>query len=136
MYLLTAIGLERRKAIVDPLSVLDTRPKWQIALILICCFSVAGLVQLPTIIGAKCTIVSQASVGNYCGYNYTYLQSTIIYFVVLAIKTVIPMVVILVCFRHIWVKLKRSDDIIKSAVAAYQNDSNFEQKKKKHYSRT
>ena len=134
MYLLTAIGLERRKAIVDPLSVLDTRPKWQIALILICCFSVAGLVQLPTIIGAKYTIVSQASVGNYCGYNYTYLQSTIIYFVVLAIKTVIPMVVILVCFRHIWVKLKRSDDIIKSAVAAYQNDSNFEQKKKTLFS--
>ena len=129
MYLLTAIGLERRKAIVDTLSVLDTRPKWQIALILISCFSVAGLVQLPTIIGAKYTIVSQASVGNYCGFNYTYLQSTIIYFVVLAIETVIPMVVILVCFRHIWVKLKRSDDIIKSAVAAYQNDSKFEQKK-------
>ena len=129
IYLLTVISLERRKAIVDPLSVLDTRSKWHIALILICCFSVSGLVQTPTIIGVKYTIVSQASVGNYCGYSYTYLQSTIIYFVVLALETVIPMVVILACFRHIWVKLKRSDDIIKSAVAAYQNDSNFEQKK-------
>ena len=129
IYLLTAISLERRKAIVDPLSVLDTRPKWQIAVTLTCCFSVAALAQAPTIIGAKFTIVSQASVGNYCRYSYTYLQSTIIYFVVLAVETVLPLVVILVCFRHIWVKLKESDGIIKNAMAAYENDSNFEQKK-------
>ena len=129
IYLLTAISLERRKAIVDPLSVLDTRPKWQIALILICCFSIAALAQTPTIIGVKYTIVSQASVGNYCRYSYTYIQSTIIYFVVLALETVIPMVVILVCFRHIWVKLKESDDIIKNAMAAYENDRDFKQKK-------
>ena len=129
IYLLTAISLERRKAIVNPLSVLDTRPKRQIALILICCFSVAALAQTPTIVGVKYTIVSQASLGNYCGFSYTYIQSTIIYFVVLALETVIPMVVILVCFRHIWVKLKESDDIIKNAMAAYENDKNFEQKK-------
>ena len=128
IYLLTAISLERRKAIVDPLSVLDTRPKWQIALIFICCFSLAALVQTPTITGAKYTI-RYASVGNYCGYSYTHIQSTIIYFVVLALETVIPMVVILFCFRHIWVKLKESDDIIKNAMTAYQNDRNFEQKK-------
>ena len=128
IYLLTAISLERRKAIVDPLSVLDTRPKWRIALILICCFSLAALVQTPTIIGAKYTICN-ASVGNYCGYSYTHIQSTIIYFAVLALETVIPMVVILLCFRHIWVKLKESDDIIKNAMTAYQNDRNFEQKK-------
>ena len=129
IYLLTAISLERRKAIVDPLSVLHTRPIWQIALILICCFSVAALVQTPTFIGVKYTIVSHASVGNHCGYGFTHMQSTIIYFVVLALETVIPMVVILVCFRHIWVKLKESDGIIKNAMTAYQNDRNFEQKK-------
>ena len=129
IYLLTAISLERRKAIVDPLSVLDTRPKWQIALILICSFSVAALVQTPTINGTKYTTMGHAFVGNYCGYSYTYIESTIIHFVVLAIETVIPTVVILVCFRHIWVKLKESDDIIKNAMTAYQNDRNFEQKK-------
>ena len=95
---------------------------------MISCFSLAALVQTPTIIGAKYTI-SNASVGNYCGYSYTHIQSTIIYFVVLALETVIPMVVILLCFRHIWVKLKESDDIIKNAMTAYQNDRNFEQKK-------
>ena len=130
IYLLTAISLERRKAIVDPLSVLDTRPKWQIALTLICCFTVAALVQTFIIIGTKYAIVSQVSVGNYCRYSYTYIESNIIYFVVLAVETVVPMVVILICFRHIWVKLKESDDIIKNTMAAYENDRNFEQKKK------
>ena len=100
VFILVLIAVGRRRAIINPLSVFHDESKMRQILPILASTVLALGLGLPTVFGLKYT-PSNPMVGNHCTYKYTYIQSIIIYCIVFVIDTIIPIVVLIICFQQI-----------------------------------
>lgn len=128
-FLLVAIMLDRRKAILNPLSTLHGSS------LIVNCFIVLGIillafiVQLPTVIGIKYSN-SHPTVRNFCVYEYKWLEVVLIYVFVFFFETILPVVVMVTSLRQVRQKLLATDDLLKMSMYAYRDDQLYKEKKK------
>ena len=131
VFILVLIALGRRRAITNPLSVLDDEQTWKKILPILMAVVLSFGLGLPTIFGLKYT-PQNPIVGNHCTYRYTFINSIIIYCVVFFIDTVSPIVILVICFRHIRTSFKLTNKLltISSATKLRGNDVALQKKQK------
>jgi len=100
VFILVLIALGRRRAITNPLSILDDDSTWRKILPIFFATVLSLGLGLPTIFGLR-YVPQNPMVGNHCSYKYTFAQSIIIYCVVFIIDTISPIAILIICFRHI-----------------------------------
>ena len=123
VFALVLIALGRRKAIIHPYSVLSeesvTRKTIPIATVVF----ISLALGVPTIYGLKYS-PTDPIVGNHCTYRYTFIQSIIIYCVVFSVDTIVPIVVLVTCFRQISKSLARTNKFLRNSIAVNQSTIN------------
>ena len=100
IFLLAAICLERRKAIINPFSTLNQRRALKTVLIVVALFLLGGLVQSPTLVGLHYG-KNNATVGNHCHYSYTEKESIILYFFVLIMEYIVTLFIMVICYLQV-----------------------------------
>ena len=117
-FLLVHIALERRRAILHPLTLLHYKPLPQKLLMIFMLFIIALLLGLPTVYGMSYDKENNM-VGNFCKYNYSETESIYIYFVVFILDTVIPAAIMVYCYYQINSCLKQNNALLKSSSGSW-----------------
>ena len=134
VFALMLIALGRRKVITKPLSVLDDEEELTIKKMLPITLAIliSLALGLPTVFGLEYT-PSKPMVGNHCTYRYTFIQSIVIYCVVFSIDTIIPVAILVTCFRQISQSFKKTSTLLTNSTSNKPNignDAIFKQKQK------
>ena len=124
VFILVIIALERRRIIINPLSVLEEDKFWTKFMLVVGAILLGLALGLPTIFGLKYT-ATDPMVGNYCTYRYTFIQSISIYFFVFTIDTIIPIVILSVSFQQIKKLLEKNEALLRdsSIQLCYRNEN-------------
>ena len=124
VFILVIIALERRKVVTKPLSVLE-EGKLSIKIIFVVGAILLGFaLGLPTIFGLAYT-ATDSVVGNHCTYTYTFNQSVYIYFSVFTIDTIVPVIILSVCYLNIKTSLAKRKTLLKdSSIQSSYTDGN------------
>ena len=115
VFLLTYIALERRKSILDPLSIDPDKPIKPILVTILLLVFAAFLLGLPTIYGIVYDIENNM-VGNFCKYRYSFVQSLFIYVAVFILDTIIPVVILVLSYHQITSSLKKTSILLKTSI--------------------
>ena len=131
VFILVLIALGRRRAITNPLSILDDEQTWKKILPILVAVVLSLGLGLPTIFGLKYTH-QNPMVGNHCTYRYTFINAIIIYCVVFLIDTISPIVVLVICFCHIRKSFNLTNKLltISNATKLRGNDVALQKKQK------
>ena len=124
VFILVIIALERRRIVINPLSVLEEDKFWTKFMLIVGAILLGLALGLPTIFGLKYT-ATDPMVGNYCTYRYTFIQSISIYFFVFTIDTIIPIVILSVSFQQIKKSLEKNEALLRdsSIQLCYRNEN-------------
>ena len=113
VFILVIIALERRKVVMKPLSILE-EDKLSIKMFVVGTILLGLALGLPTIFGLTYT-ATDPIVGNHCTYRYTFSQSVYIYFSVFTIDTIVPIIILSVCYLNIKKWLAKRDALLKAS---------------------
>lgn len=100
LYLLVAICLERRKAILHPFSTLHFKPLWKRLLIIVGIIFLGIIYELPTLVGIYYN-KDNPTAGNFCAYNTDPVTSLVFHLFSFVFGCVVPALIFLVSFYQI-----------------------------------
>ncbi|XP_065675038.1 galanin receptor 2b isoform X2 [Hydra vulgaris] len=108
VFCLVYLAIERRKAIVDPFGCRDDKLNIKNLSIFFFIVILAFALEFATINGMAYDAVNN-TVGSFCKFNYSSLQSVYVYLFVFMLETVIPAVIMLLCYHQTISSIKRSN---------------------------
>ena len=137
-FLLIAIALERRRAIINPFSKLKNETPWKTVGTLIFVVCIGVVIQVPTIYGSHYVgdKESKPSIGNYCTYLYESLPMQIMHYNSFLLETIIPCTVFFVCFWQIKNQLVARSSSLTRHLSAYKNTEVYKEKVSRVMKRT
>ena len=124
VYLLVAICLERRKAILDPFSTLKQQSLIFSLFIIFCLFLLGGFNEIPTWYGIYYNKENSTS-GNFCSYKYYPVTTVLFHFVSFFLQCFVPLVIFFVSFYQIQTQLRKTETELKSSLTNY-NESTYQ----------
>ncbi|XP_012556660.1 galanin receptor 2b isoform X1 [Hydra vulgaris] len=108
VFFLVYLAIERRKAIVDPFGCRDNKLNKKNLSIFFFMVILALALEYATINGMAYDAVNN-TVGNFCKFKYSSLQSVYVYLFVFILETIVPVVILLLCYHQTISSIKRSN---------------------------
>ena len=125
IFLLCAIAIERRKAIVQPFSILQETSLCKTLGVIFFIFVLGLFTQSPTMYRAHYS-ETNGTIGNACVYNPNSTDMIVLHFVSFFFNCVIPTFIIFLCFHQINKHLSKTLANFRSLLGAYENSANHE----------
>ncbi|XP_057315118.1 apelin receptor B-like isoform X1 [Hydractinia symbiolongicarpus] len=123
VFLLVAIAVERRKAIIDSFSTLQYR-SIKLTLSYVGIALLMGiLTQAPTYYGAHYES-RNATVGNACKYDCGSTTMDILHYSAFTLECIVPSIVLFICFRHIKKHLTKFEGELHHSIPDYYKAKN------------
>ena len=126
-FLLCAIAIERRRAIVKPFSVLQETYLRKTLGVILFIFLLSFITQTPTIYRAHYS-KKNGTIGNVCAYNSNSVDMQLLHYVSFFFNCALPAVIMLLCFRQINQHLSRTIADLRLSLGAYVNAVDYEDK--------
>ena len=126
-FLLVAITIERRRAIMDPFSRLKDDTIWKTVAIIIFVVILSLITQAPIIYGSHYS-VTEPNTGNSCFFFFDDLAMKIIYYSSKLLQTIVPSVIFFICFWQIRKQLANRSSNITRHLKAYRRTVVYKKK--------
>ena len=126
-FLLCAIAIERRRAIVKPYSILQETYLWKTLGVVFLIFLLSFATQTPTIYSVEYS-KKNGTIGNVCAYNSNSVDMNLLHYISFFFNCVIPATIMLLCFHQANQHLYRAEANFRLSLAAYENAVDYEEK--------
>ena len=126
-FLLCAIAIERRRAIVKPFSILQETYLCKTLGVILFIFLLSFITQTPTIYRAHYS-QKNGTIGNVCAYSSNTVEMKLLHYVSFFFNCAIPAAIMFLCFRQINQHLSRTIADLRLSLGAYENAVDYEDK--------
>lgn len=119
-FLLCAIAVERRKAILKPYSILQETHLCKTLGVIFFIFLLSFITQTPTIYRAHYS-QKNGTIGNVCAYNSNSVEMQLLHYASFLFNCVVPTIIMFLCFCQINQHLSRAITDLRFSLGAYEN---------------
>ena len=119
-FLLCAIAVERRKAILKPYSILQETHLCKTLGVIFFIFLLSFITQTPTIYRAHYS-QKNGTIGNVCAYNSNSVEIQLLHYASFLFNCVVPTIIMFLCFCQINQHLSRAITDLRFSLGAYEN---------------
>ena len=119
-FLLCAIAVERRKAILKPYSILQETHLCKTLGVIFLIFLLSFITQTPTIYRAHYS-QKNGTIGNVCAYNSSSAEMLLLHYASFFFSCVVPTIIMFLCSRQINQHLSRAITDLRFSLEAYEN---------------
>ena len=119
-FLLCAIAVERRKAILKPYSILQETHLCKTLGVIFFIFLLSFITQTPTIYRAHYS-QKNGTIGNVCAYNSNSVEIQLLHYASFLFNCVVPTIIMFLCFCQINQHLSRAIADLRFSLGAYEN---------------
>ena len=127
VFLLVAVTIERRRAIIKPFSILTQQTMTKTLAVVFSIIMLGFVTQIQALIGSHYS-EQNATVGNSCVYISDTILMQVLYYNSFIFTCVIPTIILIVCFRQINQCLSRTETNFISFLDGYKRKNNRETK--------
>ena len=119
-FLLCAIAVERKKAILKPYSILQETHLCKTLGVIFFIFLLSFITQTPTIYRAHYS-QKNGTIGNVCAYNSNSVEMQLLHYASFLFNCVVPTIIMFLCFCQINQHLSRAITDLRFSLGAYEN---------------
>lgn len=119
-FLLCAIAVERRKAILKPYSILQETHLCKTLGVIFFIFLLSFITQTPTIYRVHYS-QKNGTIGNVCAYNSNSVEIQLLHYASFLFNCVVPTIIMFLCFCQINQHLSRAITDLRFSLGAYEN---------------
>ena len=119
-FLLWAIAVERRKAILKPYSILQETHLCKTLGVIFFIFLLSFITQTPTIYRVHYS-QKNGTIGNVCAYNSNSVEIQLLHYASFLFNCVVPTIIMFLCFCQINQHLSRAITDLRFSLGAYEN---------------